>query len=288
MFYGNSLHYKSTVDIEKSYNDFMIEYTNLNNIIESIDILSENNILVESDGPNLWERIRGLWKKFVKWVGDIFDKIRGIFSKANEKEAKKKIDNYFENKAKEQSEDSEPAVLKLYKPTDNFKRSIEEYDSKLHKYCEWLSVFAGDLMFTDTYIKDLKFDTDYFEKHIASIFDPYGGLNSISTNNDKCFNVVECDKEAAYKTFDDNKDLLKKINSASFWFKMQIDNIDRGVDQEVNDKSDDGFHWKVSKEAKKFTFAVAKLRDCYKSIAVLSLVFNSAIKKIDTSSSSES
>ena len=96
MFYGNSLYYKPTTNLRESYNDFMIEYNNFTNIIESFDILSENNILIEADNKSFWQRIKEIWGKFIKWVTGVIDRIKGLFKKNSVKEAKKNVDDFFE------------------------------------------------------------------------------------------------------------------------------------------------------------------------------------------------
>ena len=81
MFYGNTELVKGISDYEKSYNNLVVECNNFNKIIESIDILSENNIITEAGGPGIIQRIKDLWGKFVEWVKGIIAKIKDIFRK---------------------------------------------------------------------------------------------------------------------------------------------------------------------------------------------------------------
>ena len=84
--------------IESSIDFVEIESGRFTNLLESLDILTENNLVVVSEGK-LLEFLKEKWNKFVEWIKHIWDLIAQKFTEIKAKILLKKSEN-LSNKMK--------------------------------------------------------------------------------------------------------------------------------------------------------------------------------------------
>lgn len=221
MFYGNMVFLEAAenqeaLKINDSYFEELgstidLECANLNKIINSFNILKENQIINEINTEYIKTKIKNLWEKFKTFVKECFRRLMKLVSKFKKfklvfkaKNSDKQItvtDDFDFDDFDEEDYAEEPFTCVWV--TDEFYDSVLEYCTKLGNFL----VYVLDLLPNKTD----EFDKDKYDKEILSIFDKFGGIDAINIDNRKCIKYIETnDIEFTYKEFEDDMGKLIK------------------------------------------------------------------------------
>jgi len=235
MFYGNSLLVENSIDdIDKIYKNLCIEQQNFNNLLQSINVLNENEILVEINFSSIKTKIVNIIDGIIKFVSAIIGNIKKLFKKREQ--VHKVIEKKIDDAVKKAEETDKEVFVKVYKPTFEFVQITEaHYIPELEKIIEKtdqgidviLKVSKGvtDGVGSKNYllpnavrddVGQIASDMSVKKMFFGSWFNGFGGFNKISTQNEKCFTVYETsDTEEAKKIMDTNHNIAEKCIEVS-------------------------------------------------------------------------
>lgn len=240
MFYGNIISNTNNNCIDDMYNIICTECNNFDNMINSINILNENNILLEIDTSKIKKKISDIWEGIKKFIIGIINRLSTLFSKFNKQNIEKIVDEKFKNNKKGKEENKEENVednteenieVEVLKPTDKFIKTYEsEYKSKVNEFVKQIKDFSSKLLSIakgkSTYNKEeLENEADQLNKSMSElendIFKDYGGISKISSSNRDCFEVYTSSDKTEVKNIldknldyaNDNKKLITNIRN---------------------------------------------------------------------------
>ena len=216
----------SILDIDK-------ELDNFNKILESIDILNENNILLEEDKvkTTLKERLIKIWDKIKKFFEEIIDKIYGFIT--GMKNNKKEYNNKF-------------ILISDYKPVGA--RRLNEYlfeaTSKLNEYLLKINNFLTNIEpmlvnigntdnmeeKSNDIIKEIDDMTNNIKNDMHNIKEKYEGMwydnpNVIISAGTDVSSIIN-------KLFDAENDLYKKSQNTNGIIEKYKNNIAKNLKNE--------------------------------------------------------
>ena len=289
MFYGNSLFVENSIDdIDKIYKNLCIEQQNFNNLLQSINVLNENEILVEINFSSIKQRIGNIIDVIIKFVSTIVGNIKKLFKKREQvqKVIEKKIDD-----AVEKAEETDKEVfIKVYKPTFEFvqvteahyipelERIVERTDQGIDvilKVSEGYTYEDGSksgLILDDIRNNLGKVSADAFTANLffGNWFNGFGGFNKISTQNEKCFTVYETsDTEEAKKIMDTNHNIAEKCIEVSNKLNDKVGDLRALKRQFKNTLKDDNFYEDFMKHVSDTLSNIREIYDAQKSIATV-------------------
>lgn len=163
MFYG--------VINETAYVDQLeIELENFDNFCKSLNIVQESGIVLQEGAwETIKEKIKKAWEAFIKWVKDIFAKIKALFTK--------KTDTV--NKAEESNKAIQDAADKTFEQVDIAFCNIKQSSSAINKLpLDWYDIAFGGEDLTEIYkeidedikiIDEFDIDKEVFENKQTSI-----------------------------------------------------------------------------------------------------------------------
>ena len=185
------------------------EINNFNKLLESINILNENNILLEKvDMKELWnkfkEKIKEIWQKFKDWIKKVIKNINEAIQKIKAKFNRKKI------------EDDAKAIENAIAQTPE-----EEKEAKFNKVAEGLKDWAKSDLIYYYCLESSKIKQDYnifknkdiIRYNINVEFNDNIDSASISTNTNRTtIDEIQTQNNAIFKKFK-FKELNDLINS---------------------------------------------------------------------------
>lgn len=229
MFYGNTI-IKEVESIDDLYNSLQVEYENFNKIIDSLNILQENNILLEADNKSIFDRLKGLWERFKKFISGLVNSFKNKFSRKKDEEKLKAVQNNISKNTDNTGD------IELLKPTNDFMNAIKEYENKQNDLIEKIKSFCNSVKEEkniDT-IKNMSFDSKDID-NLFNIFDRFGGASEISSKNEKCFEHIKTNSTNANnicsQSYKDKWGIAYDIwnNSSSF------ENVDIALDTNLGE-----------------------------------------------------
>ena len=301
MFYGNSLLVENSIDdIDKIYENLCIEQQNFNNLLQSINVLNENEILFEINFSSIKQRLGNIIDGIIKFVTTIVGNIKKLFKKREQvqKVIEKKIDD-----AVEKAEETDKEVfIKVYKPTFEFVQITEaHYIPELERIVEMtdqgidviLKVSEGRTyengsksgLFIDDVrnnVGQVSTDASMNKIFFGSWFNGFGGFDKISTQNEKCFTVYETSNaEEAKKIMNTNHNIAEKCIEVSNKLNDKIRHLGALKRQFANTLKDDYFYEEFMEYV---SDTLSNIREIYNAQTSIITVFETASYPVDTGS----
>jgi hypothetical protein len=202
-------------------------------MINSINILNENNILLEIDMSKIKKKFIGIWEALKKFITMIINKITSLFRKNTRQDIKKTVEEKFKAKEENKEDNKEEKIeVEILKPTEKFINTFEsEYKPKVNELAKQIKDFS--LKLNDIAKGKSTYDKEELENEAGKlcrivselendVFKNYGGITYVTHSNRDCFEVyTSSDKTEVEKILNksldyanDNKTLANNISKA--------------------------------------------------------------------------